>query len=76
MSDTESGSDSGGEGEWARHDDDEVRPKTQAEVCGLNGQRQAYILVYLLDEGDDMTAAGARARGAGAAKLGGGRARA
>ena len=36
--------------EWYRHNDASVQRTTLEAVTGTDGQRQAYILVYVLDE--------------------------
>lgn len=45
-----SGSSGSGEGKWHRYDDSYVRRLEPSDVLGPDGQRQAYMLMYVLEE--------------------------
>ena len=51
----------GSDWEWDRHDDSSIRRLTTAQVTGDNGQQQAYVLIYVLDESRAQVPAGGTA---------------
>lgn len=52
----------GSDWEWDRHDDSSIRRLSTAQVTGENGQQQAYVLIYVLDESTPRRAPGTAAQ--------------